>query len=81
MLESPLPCEELEFTLVSTEADVDLDLIILKQNYGEVSPYDTYDRVLTSAIVELDPFAAWTLVVDGFNGDEGAFELTVNCSP
>jgi hypothetical protein len=81
LLESPLPCEELEITLVSTEPDVDLDLMILKQNYGEVSPYDTYDRVLTSAVVELDPFADWTLVVDGFNGDEGAFELTVNCSP
>jgi hypothetical protein len=81
LLDSPLPGEEVEFTLLSTEPDVDLDLIILKQNYGKVSPHDTYDRVLTSGVVELDPFADWTLVVDGFNGDEGAFELTVNCHP
>lgn len=80
-LDGIYPGEEVELTLVSTEPDVDLDLIILKQNYGEVSPYDTYGRVLTSSVFELDPSAAWTLVVDGFNGDEGAFELTVNCSP
>ncbi len=57
----------------------DLDILVLEQEEGVCSPADLVTRFFNSGTLESRAGAAYTLVVDGFAGDQGAFTLEVDC--
>ncbi|GEM_PF-1520545 len=71
---------EVEIGFVNpTPSLYDLDILILEQDEGTCSPADLVTRIFNSGTFESRAGASYTLVVDGFAGDQGAFTLEVNC--
>ena len=57
----------------------DLDILVLERAVGTCSPADFVTRMFNSGTFEARAGVAYTIVVDGFAGDQGAFTLEANC--
>ena len=72
---------EVRIALVDPNATVyDLDILVLAQTSGECVPFNVVARAFNSVHFEADG-GPYIFVVDGFAGDAGAFELSLDCDP
>lgn len=70
---------EVELQLDPT-ASVDHDLFILRRDVGTCSAADAVAVAYTSTSFEVDAGARYTLVVDGYDGAEGAYQVALSCN-
>ena len=59
--------------------ELDLDILILKQDTGLCVPDDFVDIAFNSLVFEAEAGASYTFVVDGYDGAAGPFQLRLDC--
>jgi len=75
------PAGGVEFNLLyDGPVEIDHDLILLKRDAGVCAASDAIQVGYTSLGFEPDPGAAYTLVVDGFNGAAGEYTVRMSCA-
>jgi len=67
--------------LAPSPTEVNLDVMLLRQQGGVCSPADVIGRVFVWLEFEAVAGANYTFVVDGYSGDAGAYELELDCDP
>jgi hypothetical protein len=73
---------EVEIALLNADPGaVDHDVIILEQSAGTCVAVDQALIAFNSLRFETTPGARYAFVVDGYDGDAGAFELHLDCDP
>lgn len=71
---------EVELSFVDSQPWLyDLDILVLEQAAGVCTPQDFVVRMFNSGTFEAQAGRRYTIVVDGFAGDQGAFTLDVAC--
>jgi hypothetical protein len=73
---------EVEFKFVSPHpTQVNHDIMIIDGSSGTCSSENTVGWGLNSALFENPGGGPYYIVIDGYDGDAGAFELTLDCDP